>query len=194
MTEKLNFVECAKALENKPIDRDEVLQNLLAVPEDISSGYVEGLEIGMEQLLVWMNIFTTKSPRVAQYLIEQLNEEHLKRLNKIVLRLLSQDVLSKIDELSKLTHNITFPEDDDYRRASRFIDKMKLLDDYKSWSDKLTSQASFTQYLANLFYLLDWKSEFEPIVFDKLAKLDKLDIEKLSQIIDSELGKFEGKE
>jgi len=168
-----------------PIERDALLQDLQAISPEISTDYINGLDLAVEMQLLLKDIFSsTKSPRITQHLVEGLDKTQFRRLQKIVLNLRVEESDSQMKHLVEATLGYgVYPLLESIPSAETLLQKMKSFKG--TYADKVNEMALLAkdaQALARNFVLLNLNEEFDTLVFERLSRMPKEDLDRLLEL------------
>jgi hypothetical protein len=111
--------------EGSPPDKIDLLKQMQALDEDVVAEYLSGMKVHVDLLNTWRDILAcVHSPGICQDLIEELDEEKLRRLAQIVDTLGKKDLLKHIQTLLNQSYNYDPPHGSD-EKAMIFIEILK---------------------------------------------------------------------
>ena len=189
MTEIIDFLEKAKQFNDEPlpVEKEAVFRNLLSLSQDDALEYIKGIDIYVENVLLWKSIFSSKdNPRTLRNLIEDLDQNHLKRLNQIVLGLVAEDSIRSLKQVVDATLNGNYPTEECFDKALDLVNLISGLNiNHIEKAKALAMNARQSQELADAFFMLDskFRNEFNQYAFDKLSRCDESDLDNMISVV-----------
>ena len=173
-----------------PVDREVLLKNIQNnIPEDIIQEYIAVIEMEIEKTLQWKNILTAKNkPNQCRFLIENLEQDQLVRLNKIVMLLSDKNPFENTAEIAEITFG--FSKQESISKSQTMISHLKSFDiDYGQESEKLATLSRHMQLLSRILSLLNLGGKefegFDGLLTNKLASQSGQSLDELSAIINT---------
>jgi hypothetical protein len=102
----INIIEEAKLESDEvlPIEKEEMLNQLRNIHNDIAIDYSIGVDMGFERLLFFKNFIVSRhNPKLSRLLLEQMDPTWFEDLRNLVFLLADKDVDEKVDEIINAT-------------------------------------------------------------------------------------------
>lgn len=184
-------MDLAKEEQVLPVQRDDILNILQQVPDEILNGYLQVVETHIEELLLCKNVLSSRGkPNLFQHLIGGLDQTQLEKLSKITLNLAANDPVEKVRELTEETFNITIPTPDGFLKALALFDLIKSLDvDFEEEGKRLAVLSGHLRFFSDAVIVMNMGEKFEKLLLDRLTQVPENDLDHLIEIGNSQLVK-----
>lgn len=176
--------------ESNLFDGVSLLQILQAVPSDIHSEYLGFIDDYLEDLVVIKNVIASRDkPNLHKHLIQDISPNQSIRLRQIALSLAAKESERQVNDIVESTFSLIIPDEESLVRAPELVQKMKAVN--ISQADELARVSKYFRFLADSLIVLGYKNSyenkinFESLVHDRLAQMDRVDLDRLSDLIDS---------
>ena len=182
MTSKIQSLDQSKE-ENEhkfPIELDEILQKLKAIPSDILEEYTGTIQTSVEDLLFCKNVISARdSPNLFKHLTEGLTQKQLERFSHIASYLSAEDCLKKTKEIIAQTFGNCAATPENLAKSTEFIDWIKSLKmpNCKEKSEEILRFSNNLRTLADILILLNEDNKFCELLVNRLSEshFDQLD-------------------
>lgn len=144
MKKTINFANEIKCLP-QVIDRDVLASKIALIPPDIIADYAKGMQALKAQIDESLSVVHASGAQLCTYLLEEMSDEQVKGISKIVDVLGDREVLNKIDQLINLSLNLDQSKCSD-NKINEAIESIKSLDD--SNLEKLITKYLYPQQLS----------------------------------------------
>ena len=163
-----------------PIELDEILQKLKAIPSDILEEYTGTIQTSVEDLLFCKNVISARdSPNLFKHLTENLTQEQLERFSHISSYLAAEDCLKKTKEIIIETFGHCAATPENSAKSAEFIEWIKSLKiaDYTGKAEEIKKFSNNLKTLADILILLNEDNKFSELLVNRLAEshFDQLD-------------------
>jgi hypothetical protein len=185
--EIIDLIDKSKLIDDEvlPIEKEQLLKNIQAISNEISMDYVEGIDIGIEDALLWKNIILAKDhPLTCHNFIDGLNPELFERLQRIVSGLMVNNYVDKLKDIIEATFNITSTTLDERTKAEQLVtEAISLKIDFEEKAMELSKFSRQAKMLSDLFTLfsISRDEEYKRIAVDRLSYCS---IENIDLLID----------